>query len=90
MKHMTRTVSLILALCMLLCGGALAEVNLDSTFPIVTEPLSAHIAFQPAWAMVTSEYNEDTFWEIRYLREVTGLDLEFTMIDPGTATESIS
>ena len=40
--------------------------------------------------MVTSEYNEDTFWEIRYLREVTGLDLEFTMIDPGTATESIS
>ena len=82
MKHVSRTLTMILALCMLLVGSAFAEVNLESTFPIVTEPLCASIAFVPAWAMVTSEYNEDTFWEIRYLRDVTGMDLNFTLIDP--------
>lgn len=90
MKHISRTLTMILALCMLLVGSAFAEVNLESTFPIVTEPLCASIAFVPAWAMVTSEYNEDTFWEIRYLRDVTGMDLKFTLIDPSVSSESIS
>ena len=82
MKHISRTLTMILALCMLLVGSAFAEVNLESTVPIVTEPLCASIAFVPAWAMVTSEYNEDTFWEIRYLRDVTGMDLKFMRATP--------
>lgn len=93
MKHLFRFLSLLLAL-MLFTSGALAAVsdniNLDSIFPIVKNPVKAHIGFVPAWSMVTSEYDEDKFWEIRFLRDVTNMDLEFTMIDPSTANESLN
>lgn len=90
MKKVLRTMAWLLGLLLVLPTGVLAEVNLDSALPIVTEELSVTIGVFPQGAMVMSEFDEETFWNIRYLNEVTGLDIEWQVYDPASKSEVLA
>lgn len=89
-RKLTTLLSLLLMLLMMVSTGALAAVNLDSALPIVTEPMEVDIGVFPQGAMIMSEFDPETFWNIRYFDDVTGLDINWQVYDPASKGETLS
>lgn len=88
---MKKLVSLLMALAMLLSVGAMAEdlsnINTDSMWPIVNEPISVTIAAVPQGG-ATIDVNH--FWQIEYIARQSNLDVEWNLIDSSARAERIS
>ena len=91
MKRTVRTLlAFALALVLIVSASAVADVNLESALPIVTEPLSVTIGVVPHTNIIFADFDVDKFWNVRYFKDVTGLDITWEVYDPASAGETIS
>lgn len=90
LKRLRKPFFACLVLLLALSVSGVAEVNLESALPIVTEPVSVSIGAFPQGSMVYSEYDEETFWFTRFMRENSGLDITWEVYDPSSAAETKS
>ncbi len=86
---MKKLLCLSLALTLLLCCcPALADIaiNMDSTWPVTSDPMSVTIGIVP---QNRGEYDLDNVWTLNYLKEMSGLDITWKHIDKAAAKEQI-
>lgn len=87
-----KLVAMLLAVMLLISSFAFAEelvanVNLDSKWPVVNEPISVKIAVVPQGGSVEEDPNN--FWIVDYWKQNTNLDIEWQMLSPATSEERI-
>jgi len=63
-----------------------SNICLESTYPCVYEPVSVEIAFVPQ----SPTFNVKENWMVTYFKNVTNLDITWTMIEPSGARERIT
>lgn len=88
---MKKLLSLLMMLTMIVSAGAMAEelanINTDSMWPIVNEPISVTIAAIPHGG-ATIDVNH--FWQIEYIARRSNLEIEWNIIDPSASDERVS
>ncbi len=88
-----RILSLVLVLGLLLCsafaeGSMVERINEAIGFPVTDETISVSIAFVPVGGAI--DFKADRNWQSQYISKYSGLDIEWTIIDPNAATERIA
>lgn len=88
-----RLIALVIAL-LLFAGSALAEtaliekINVEPGFPVVNEPVDVSIMVIPQWGAV--DFKPERNWMCQYIDKYSGLNVEWTVVDPSAADERIA
>lgn len=82
------TIPLLLALCMLM-SFAVAEASITGVpgYPVVDKPLKVSIALVPQAGAVS--FSTERNWMTQYMEKYSGLEIEWTVIDPSAVNERI-
>ena len=82
------TLTLVLALCLVSVPALALDENivLDSTWPIVKEPVSVTIGVRP---QNSGEYDLDNVWQTKYWNAMSNLDITWQHIESASAAEKV-
>jgi len=69
-------------------SNLLANICVDTTYPCVYDKVAVEIAFVPSSGSTNFNVNEN--WMVTYFKNVTNLDITWTLIDPAGSNERIS